>query len=87
MFGFWPILSTEFYHCFRIKEIWQESPIKSHNFPPDDSGSPDVCAKYHMSVMEQIYSLENKQTEEEMLKKTVFSQIQHQTQATTMSDI
>ena len=32
MFGFWPILSGEFYHCFWIKEIWHGSTIKSHNF-------------------------------------------------------
>ena len=32
MFGFWPILSGEVYHCFWIKEIWHRSPIKSHNF-------------------------------------------------------
>ena len=34
MLGFWPILSVEFYHCFQIKEIWQRSPINSHNFSP-----------------------------------------------------
>ena len=32
MFGFWPNLSDEFYHCFRIKEAWHRFPIKSHNF-------------------------------------------------------